>query len=55
MEVTDIDTNVKEVSFENKLAINKDAVESLLKRRFFIAPSFSIYGGQYLLFLLGSS
>ncbi|KAJ2370907.1 Glycine--tRNA ligase 1, mitochondrial, partial [Coemansia sp. RSA 2607] len=30
---------------DNKLSIDRPAIESLLTRRFFYAPSFAIYGG----------
>jgi len=37
--------HTEDVSFPNKLEISRENFESLLKRRFFIAPAFSIYGG----------
>ena len=38
--------HTEDVAYTNKLELNRDNFESLLKRRFFIAPAFSIYGGK---------
>lgn len=35
----------EDVAYPNKLELSRDNFDSLIKRRFFIAPAFSIYGG----------
>jgi len=37
--------HTEDVAYPNKLELNRDNFDSLIKRRFFIAPAFSIYGG----------
>ena len=47
---------LKEVEKKNSSQLfDRSAMESLLTKRFFIAPSFEIYGGVAGLFLVGFS
>lgn len=48
----DVDEHTENVSYTNKLELNRESFESLLKRRFFIAPAFSIYGGTFFYFFV---